>query len=1164
MQSGFIHLHLHSEYSLVDSVIRLPALLQQTVVAGMPAVALTDQSNLFGLVKFYKASLAVGVKPIVGADLFVEAPGTRDGYAPLVFLCSNNTGYRNLKQLITRSYVEGQRNGVPVVDSDWLNDESVEGLIVLSGGRNGAVSQWLLDDKHEQVEMQLRTFMERFGGNFFIELQRTGRESEDRYVEAAVKLAVKLHCPVVATNDVRFLAQSDFEAHETRTCVQAGYILEDRSRPHHYSEQQYLRSPAEMHELFSDLPEALENTVEIAKRCNVTLELGNSVLPDYEIPTQQTPEEYLASNAETGLLSRLEGREQSAEERAIYDQRLERELAVIADMGFAGYFLIVADFIRWAKENDVPVGPGRGSGAGSLVAWVLGITDIDPLEFDLLFERFLNPERVSMPDFDIDFCMDGRDRVIDYVASRYGADRVSQIITYGTMGAKAVVRDVGRVMGHPYGFADRIARLIPPTPGMTLEKAFEEEPELGQVYDSDEEVKIVIDMARQLEGLSRNAGTHAGGVVISPSALTDFAPLYQPDGETGTVTQFDMKDIESVGLVKFDFLGLRTLTVIDKALKIINASEAQSGQPPIQLEDIPRDDPATFKLLQASKTHAVFQLESRGMRDLIKRLQPDSFNDIVALVALFRPGPLQSGMVDTYIDRKHGGADVVIDFLHPDLEPVLANTYGVILYQEQVMQTAQILAGYSLGQADLLRRAMGKKIASEMATQRDIFIEGATENGVDKRQAAHIFGLMEKFAEYGFNKSHSAAYALVAYQTAWLKAHYPAAFMASVLSADSEATDKLKLHHRECKEMGLTLLCPDINTSFASFTVAAETKIAYGLGALKGLGQQAADSIVAEREANGPYQSLHEFCLRADSHKVNKRAVESLIKAGAFDVLGANRPSLLADMSTAMTAAEQHARAQEAGQNDMFGTREAPPPPPARASSLPKWSPKTLFLKEHEALGLFLSGHPFDQYRDDCPYICSGPITSVVGGLKKPTKGEDAWRTAKDVSLAGLLTDIRKRGNRITMFLDDGLSRIELTMFSEAFQEYRHLIEEHALRVVSGKIRYDDFIGGWRLAVKDIKDIDRVIEQRASHLTIHWLTAEASGMDSAALREILAPFRPGRCDVELYYRNNDAQARLPLGGDWRVRPSGELRDKLAETVGLHAFRFDYEKRSAPG
>jgi DNA polymerase-3 subunit alpha len=1164
LQASFVHLHLHSEYSIVDSVVRLKKLVEKTAAGGAPAVALTDLGNLFGLVKFYKACLAAGVKPIIGAELRIEDAAATAGYAPLVLLCRDNEGYANLKRLITRSYIEGKRNGEAVVSAEWLTPESVAGLIALSAARDGVVGQCILDGKLELAEARVQDFLNLFGGDFFLELQRTGRAGEEKYVEEAVRLAARSDCPVVATNDVRFLSAAEFEAHEARTCVIGGYLLDDRGRPRNYSESQYLRTPAEMQELFRDIPEALENTVQIACRCNVTLNLGNSVLPEYEIPTGETPAEYLASIAREGLRERLAGLELAPENLARYEQRLERELGVISDMGFPGYFLIVADFIRWAKQNGVPVGPGRGSGAGSLVAWVIGITDLDPLEFDLLFERFLNPERVSMPDFDVDFCMEGRDRVIEYVASRYGADRVSQIITYGRMGAKAVIRDVGRVMGHPYGFADRIARLIPPTPGMTLEKAFEEEPELGQIYANDDDVRAVIDMARQLEGLARNAGTHAGGVVIAPSELTDFAPLFRLEDGMGTVTQFDMKDVESVGLVKFDFLGLKTLTVIDRALKTINQARRAAGEEPVELEKLPRDDAATFALLQASQTHAVFQLESRGMRDLIKRLRPDSFDDIVALVALFRPGPLQSGMVDTYIERKHGGDSVSIDYLHPDLEPVLANTYGVILYQEQVMQTAQILAGYSLGQADLLRRAMGKKIASEMAKQRDIFVKGAVENGVNERQAENIFNLMEKFAEYGFNKSHSAAYALLAYQTAWLKAHYPAAFMASVLSCDMEYTDKLKLHHRECRQMGLDLQKPDINSSQTQFSVTGDKQIGYGLGALKGLGRQAADAIVAEREASGPFSSLHDFCLRADGQRVNKRAVESLIKAGAFDTLGVNRPSLLADMKAAMSAAEQHARAVEAGQGDMFGSDAPPPPPPAESSVLARWSPKTLFLSEHEALGLFLSGHPFDQYREDTPYICSGPIASVVGGLKKPGKDEEAWRSAKEVSLAGLLTDIRKRGNRVTMYLDDGIERVELTMYTEGFQKYRHLIEEHAIRVVSGKIRYDDFIDGWRLAVKEVKDIDRVIEQRASHLTIHWLAAEKSGISSDTLRELLAPFRPGRCDVELYYRNNDAQARLPLGGDWRVRPSGELRDRLAETVGVHAFRFDYEKRTPAG
>jgi DNA polymerase-3 subunit alpha len=1160
VRPSFIHLRVHSEYSLVDSVIRLPALVAATADQQMPAIALTDQSNLFGYVKFYKACLAAGIKPVIGADLNVETSGTRLGYAPLVCICRNQQGYNNLKKLVTRSYVEGQINGVPVVKKDWLSKESLAGLVILSGGREGAVGQWLLDDKIENATAFVKLYSDLTGDDFYIELHRTGRAAEDDYVEQAVMLAASMGIPVVATNDVRFLTADDFEAHETRTCVQGGYQLNDRKRPRLYSEQQYLRSPAEMQELFADLPEALENSVEIATRCNVELTLGKSVLPDYEIPSGEAPDDYLRNISREGLSARLAGANLPQPKLVEYEQRLDTELGVIRSMGFAGYFLIVADFIRWAKENGVPVGPGRGSGAGSLVAWVIGITDIDPLQFDLLFERFLNPERISMPDFDVDFCMEGRDRVIDYVAERYGRDRVAQIITYGTMGAKAVVRDVARVMGHPYGFADRIARLIPPTPGMTLKKAFEEEPELGQICAEDEDVSTVMDMARQLEGLARNAGTHAGGVVISPSELTDFAPLYQPDGETGVVTQFDMKDIESVGLVKFDFLGLRTLTVIDKALRTANQARSKQGVAPIRLEELPMDDALTFGLLQASKTHAVFQLESRGMRDLIKRLRPDCFDDIVALVALFRPGPLESGMVDTYIDRKHAGDDADIDYLHPLLEPVLKSTYGVILYQEQVMQAAQVLSGYSLGQADLLRRAMGKKDVEEMARQRDGFVEGAIATGVKDKQATYIFDLIEKFAGYGFNKSHSAAYALLAYQTAWLKAHYPEAFMAAVLSADMEVTDKLKLHHRECKSMAIRLLSPDVNQSVTMFMVTGERELGYGLGAIKGLGRQAADAIVAERDAKGSFRDLHDFCIRMDTQRINKRAVESLIKAGAFDAMGPNRPSLLADVPVVMSAAEQYARIVESGQNDMFGAAEPPPPPPRSTSSLlPRWSPRTFYLKEYEALGLFLSGHPFDQYRDDCPYICSGSITSIVGSMTKPKSGEEAWKNSKDVSMAGVISEIRKRGNRVTMYLDDGHERVEVTLFSEGFQKFRHLIDEHAIRVVSGKLRYDDFVDGWRLQVKDIRDIDRVIEQRASHLTIHWLAREDAELGPDELRGILAPFRPGRCDVALNYRNQDAEARMPLGKEWKVRPSGELRERLAETIGIKAFKFIYER-----
>ena len=1157
----FIHLHLRSEYSLVDSIVRIPDLVVATAEHSMPAVAVTDRCNLFAWVKFYKAALKAGVKPIIGADMLIAAPNMPYGCVPLVLLSRTNQGYLNLKKLITRAYVNDQRGGVPTIESSWLDAASVDGLIALSGGVHGEFGQLLLQDLTKRASDYLLHYQELFSGDFFIEVARTGRTAEDRYIEMAVDVASKHAIPVVATNDVRFIAQNDFEVHEARTCIQGGYTLADKKRPRHYSDQQYLRSPAEMAELFADLPEALQNSVEIAKRCTVELELGNSYLPEYEIPNGQSPDDYLAQIAADGLGEKLVSRSIPKSAHAEYSQRLERELAVIKEMGFPGYFLIVADFIRWARDNGVPVGPGRGSGAGSLVAWTIGITDLDPLEFDLLFERFLNPERISMPDFDIDFCMAGRDRVIEYVAERYGRDRVAQIITYGTMGAKAVVRDVGRVMGHPYGFADRIARLIPPTPGMTLEQAFEEEPELAQIYNEDDEVNELIDMARELEGLNRNAGTHAGGVVIAPSTLTDFAPLYRAEGEQTSVTQFDMKDVEAVGLVKFDFLGLRTLTIIDKALQTINAARSKQKLAPIDLASIPMDDEKTFKLLQSSQTHAVFQLESRGMRDLIKRLKPDCFDDIVALVALYRPGPLQSGMVETFIERKHGAGDEKIDYLHPDLEPVLKNTYGVFLYQEQVMQAAQILAGYTLGQADLLRRAMGKKIAEEMAKQRDIFVDGAVAKGVKEKLATHIFGLMEKFAEYGFNKSHSAAYALLAYQTAWIKAQYPAEFMAAVLTADSEYTDKLELHHRECKAMQIDLQSPDINRSSVYFSVTGAMTIGYGLAAIKGMGQQAAESIIKERENAGEFTDLYDFCRRTDQQKINKRAIEALVKSGAMDAMGPNRPSLLAGLPAAMTAAEQQARAREAGQNDMFGDA-APPEPPQKARVMPRWSPRKLFQAELESLGLYLSGHPFDQYRADCAHICSGGIASVVKSMPQPTRGGDHWRNAKEVTLAGLITGMRKRGNRVTMFLDDGEERVELTLFTEAFQEYRHLLENHAIRVVTGKLRFDEFIDGWRLAVQTVRDIDRVIEQRASRLVIHWLAKKSEELSPGKLRALLEPYRPGRCDVALYYTGDEAAARVLLGADWSVRPSGDLRDKLAETVGVESFRFSYEKKSA--
>ncbi|MCP3689715.1 MAG: DNA polymerase III subunit alpha, partial [Gammaproteobacteria bacterium] len=817
MANQFVHLHLHSEFSLQDSTIRLKPLIAETKKRGMAAVALTDLSNMFALVKLYKTATANGIKPVFGADVWIYHGERDESLSRLVLLCMDDRGYLNLKRLLSRSFQDGQLADRPTIDIDWLREAS-DGLIALSAGLEGDIGQAIKLHKTELAEDYLKQWQLVFGGRFFLELQRTGRPQEETYINQARVFSSQLQVPVVASNDVRFMDASDFDAHEVRVCICSGFTLDDQRRPRAYSPQQHFRSNDEMLELFADIPQAIENTVNIARACNVRLNLGENFLPDYPVPTGYDVNSYFRHLSEQGLQQRLEFlQEQCATGESIdpqpYTERLNFELDVIMQMGFPGYFLIVMDFIEWAKQQSIPVGPGRGSGAGSLVAYALKITDLDPLEYELLFERFLNPERISMPDFDVDFCMDRRDEVIEYVAEHYGRNQVSQIITYGTMAAKAVIRDVGRVMSHPYGFVDRIAKLVPFEIGITLQKALDQEEALNELYREEEEVTMLIDMALSLEGLTRNVGKHAGGVLISPSDLTDFTPTYCEPGGGGQVSQFDMSDVEAVGLVKFDFLGLRTLTIIDWAVSSVNATKTGD---PLEIERIPLDDEKTFDLLRAYQTTAIFQLESRGMKDLIRRLRPDSFEEIIALVALFRPGPLQSGMVDDFISRKHGRSKV--EYPHPALEPILKPTYGVILYQEQVMQIAQVLAGYTLGGADMLRRAMGKKKPEEMEKQRTIFTDGAVANAVEASNATYIFDLMEKFAGYGFNKSHSAAYALVSYQTAWLKTHYPAEFMAAVLSADLDNTDKIVTLIDECREMKLEILPPDVNRSDYKFT----------------------------------------------------------------------------------------------------------------------------------------------------------------------------------------------------------------------------------------------------------------------------------------------------------------------------------------------------------
>jgi DNA polymerase-3 subunit alpha len=939
MQPAFIHLRLHTEFSLVDGIVKIKPLVKRLAALNMPAVAVTEHANLFSLVKFYKSALGQGIKPIAGSDVLIFNPEDHAAPYSLTLLVNNHAGYITLTELISKAYQEGQHLGVPMLRQEWL-EANHDGLIALSGAASGSIGKALLAENHDAAKRQAEFWGGLFKQSFYLELQRVGKPDEERYIAAAIELALATGLPVVATNDVRFIDQQDFAAHEVRVCINQGRVLDDNRRPKDYTEQQYLRSAEEMQALFADLPEALENSVEIAKRCNLQLTLGKNFLPDFPVPAGMNLGQFMAEESMKGLEQRLlhhaaVGSGTDQENRQVYYDRLDFELKMIIQMGFPGYFMIVADFIQWAKKNLIPVGPGRGSGAGSLVAYALKITDLDPIEFDLLFERFLNPERVSMPDFDVDFCMDRRDEVIDYVARHYGRDHVAQIITYGSMAAKAVIRDVGRVLGFGYGFVDKLAKLVPFEIGMTLTKALKDSAELKQLYDAEEEVRTLIDMALSLEGTTRNAGKHAGGVVISPTKLTDFTPLYCDQDGNNLVTQFDKDDVEAVGLVKFDFLGLRTLTIIDWALQDINAKQQQLGLPLIDITAIPRDNAETYQLLTKAQTTAVFQLESRGMKELIKKLKPDCFDDIIALVALFRPGPLESGMVDDYINVKHGAK---AEYAHPLLVPILKPTNGVILYQEQVMQIAREMALYTLGGADMLRRAMGKKKPEEMAKERDKFTSGAVANQVDINIATHVFDLMEKFAGYGFNKSHSAAYALIAYQTAWLKTHHSAKFMAAVLSADMDNTDKVVILIEECRQMELEIRPPNINISKYKFTVNDADHIVYGLGALKGVGEAAIEEMLKEREENGPFSGLFDLCKRVDLRKFNRRVLEALIRAGAFDEFDNNRARHLAELTTALKVAEQHGKMAQAGQHDLFGLADKADDEDAYNAPVEPWS----------------------------------------------------------------------------------------------------------------------------------------------------------------------------------------------------------------------------------
>ena len=1156
----FVHLRVHSDFSMLDGLQKVKPLVGCAADHGMAAMALTDQMNQCGLVRFYGDAHGKGIKPIIGADLWVRSEDLGEELFRLTALSMNNDGQQNLVQLISRAYLRGHIQERPVIDRDWLAELN-DGLILLSGGREGDLGRFLLKGNEAMVARCVDFYQQHFPDRYYLELLRTGRQDEESYLRMAVSLAHQQALPVVATNEVVFLNEEDFDAHEIRVAIHDGFTLDDSRRPKRYSPQQYLKSQQQMSELFADLPEAISNTVEIAKRCNVTVRLGEYFLPKF--PTgEMSTEDYLVMRSREGLEERLAflfpDPAVRAERRPEYDERLEIELKVINQMGFPGYFLIVMEFSQWSKDNNIPVGPGRGSGAGSLVAYALKITDLDPLEFDLLFERFLNPERVSMPDFDVDFCMDRRDEVIEHVADMYGREAVSQIITFGTMAAKAAIRDVGRVLGHSYSFCDRISKLVPPDPGMTLAKAFEAEPKLPELYEQDEEVKALIDMARKLEGVTRNAGKHAGGVVIAPTKITDFAPLYCDSEGNNPVTQFDKNDVEYAGLVKFDFLGLRTLTIIQWALEMINPRVQAMGQEAVRIEAIPLDDQASFKTLLACQTTAVFQLESRGMKDLIKRLKPDCFEDMIALVALFRPGPLQSGMVDNFIDRKHGREAISYPdstWQHISLKPILDPTYGIILYQEQVMQIAQTLSGYTLGGADMLRRAMGKKKPEEMAKQRATFEQGAINNGVDGELAMKIFDLVEKFAGYGFNKSHSAAYALVSYQTLWLKTHYPAEFMAAVMTADMDNTDKIVTLVDECQNMKLTIIPPDVNTGQYRFTVNEQGHIVYGIGAVKGVGEGPIEAIIEARNAGGPFRDLFDFCNRVDIKRLNKRVMEKLIQAGALDRLGPHRAALAASLEEAMKAAEQKAKDQARGQDDLFGDLfggdDAVLPPPSFAD-VAEWPDKVWLEGERETLGLYLTGHPINQYLGELRHYVSGRLSEV-----------HATERDKVTTVAGLVIAARvlitKRGNKMGILtLDDKSGRLDVTLFSEALERYESLLEKDRILVVSGQVSFDDFSGGLKMSAREVMDIADARARYARGIRLKLNQQQIDGRFFQRFAEIMQPHRAGICPVQVCYRTTGVQASLQLGTEWRVTPTDQLLDELRMLLGKQSVDLIFE------
>ncbi|WP_028535766.1 DNA polymerase III subunit alpha [Paludibacterium yongneupense] len=1141
---SFIHLRLHSEFSITDGIVRLDDAVKRARQYSMPALGMSDLMNIFGMVKFYKACREQGIKPIISCDVWLENEEDRDKPFRLMLTVKNRAGYGRLCVLLADAFTRNQYRGRAEIKRAWLEDGDNSDLICLSGAHLGDVSAALANGQRDEALRRAAYWSGLFPDSFYLELQRVDNPQIENVLQQTLWLAGETGLPVVATHPIQFMDTDDFKAHEARVCIAEGYTLSDKRRPRHFSECQSFLTQEAMQERFADLPEALANSVEIAKRCNINVQLGKNYLPDFPTPPGMTLDDYMIQQAREGLEVRLKALYPDPAileaNRPRYEERLKFETDTIVQMGFPGYFMIVADFINWAKKNGCPVGPGRGSGAGSLVAFSLGITDIDPLAYALLFERFLNPERVSMPDFDVDFCQDNRYRVIEYVRQAYGADAVSQIATFGTMAAKAVVRDVGRVLDLPYTFCDQLSKLIPAAPGKqySLDDAIAMEPVLKERLENEEEVRQLWELAKKLEGLTRNIGMHAGGVLIAPGKLTDFCALYQASGDDAvSVSMYDKDDVEKIGLVKFDFLGLRNLTIIDLAVRYIKALDPAFDT---DLNLLEFTDPAAYRILQEANTTAVFQLESDGMKRLLEKLRPDRFEDIIAVLALYRPGPLGSGMVDDFILRKAGKQEV--DYFHPDLTGCLDPTYGVIVYQEQVMQISQIIGGYTLGGADMLRRAMGKKKAEEMDKHRGLFVEGALKKGYKQELAEHLFDLMAKFAEYGFNKSHTAAYAVVAYQTAWLKAHHTAAFMAATMSSELDNTDQLKVFYDDSLVNKLVFLPPDVNESFYRFVPVDRRHIRYALGAIKGTGEAAVEHIVAVRQATGPFTGLFDFARRTDKKIVNKRVIESLVRGGAFDAIDPHRSRLLANVSLALEAADQEAaNANQGGLFDMFDAADAPT---VSMQEVRPWDAATQLAEEKLAIGYYLSGHPFTAYEREVRGFIKTPLNRI-GPRKEPQL------------LAGFVTGIRtKVGNRGKMAfiqLDDGSTKLEVSVFAEACEANRHRLREDQVLVIEGKVSNDDFSGGLRIIADKIYELGEARSRYARSLLVQM----NGNADVDRFAGLVTPYRSedAGCPVRILYRNDKAQAELMLPPEWGVRLDDGLLGSLKEWLGEKAVRI---------